>query len=135
MTAAWPSSSPRWRSTGCSSPYADASRPLLIAASTAASITPPRPWKPSAPPCARKWTWTSCASSCWPWCTRLYSQLLSHCGCALQNQPGNGKCGCWQEAMSKREENHDGKQAGSLILFNKLIRVISSQSEEGPENQ
>jgi hypothetical protein len=42
---------------------------------------------------------------------------MSHCGYALLGHPGNGNRGCWQEAMRKREEDHDGKQAGSLHVI------------------
>jgi hypothetical protein len=47
-----------------SSPSAVASSGALTAASTAASMMPPRPWPLLVRPCGRKWTWTSCASSC-----------------------------------------------------------------------
>jgi hypothetical protein len=59
---------------------------------------------------------------------------MSHCGYALLNQPGNGNRGCWQEAMSKREENQDGKQAGSLnvmLVANGQMDVILSFLPQG----
>src|SRR5215467_5649089 len=43
-------------------------------------MTLPRLWQLSAPPCARKWTWINCASSCWPWCSSRCSPRMSHCG-------------------------------------------------------
>ena len=42
----------------CSSRLAAASRRSWIGASTAASTTPPRPWKPLAFDCVMRWTWT-----------------------------------------------------------------------------
>src|SRR6266581_1660746 len=54
---------------------------LATVASTVASMMPPRLLQLSAPPCARKWTWTSCASTCWPWRRRRCSPHMSHCGC------------------------------------------------------
>ncbi len=72
----------------------------LTSASIAASMTPPRPWQLSAPPCARKWTWSSCASTCSTSFRRPCSQLLSHCGYVHLHHPANGKRGCWQDELA-----------------------------------
>jgi hypothetical protein len=82
----WP---PHWLSTFSSSRFVDGSSGSLTGASIAASMTPPKPWQPSAPPCARKWTWTNCANSCWLWCKRRCSQPMSRCGCVHLNMMEN----------------------------------------------
>jgi hypothetical protein len=58
---------------------------------------------------------------------------MSRCGYALLNHPGNGNRGCWQEAMSKREENHDGKQAGALcaVVFFITLLIESQYDWDG----
>jgi hypothetical protein len=33
----------------------------------------------------QKWTWTSCASTCWPWCSRPCSRRMFRCGCVHLN--------------------------------------------------
>jgi len=58
---------------------------------------------------------------------------MSHCGYAFLNHPGNGNRGCWQEAMSKREENHDGKQAGSLSVRMSPSMMIKNSLHPGME--
>jgi hypothetical protein len=45
------------------------------------SMTLPRLWPRSAPPCARKWSWANCTSTCLPWCRRRCSPPIARCGC------------------------------------------------------
>src|SRR6266700_525892 len=69
----------------CSGRYVEVSNGSLTGASTAASMTPSRRWQLSAPPWEGKWTWTSCASSCWLSCSRRCSPHTSRCGCVHWN--------------------------------------------------
>src|SRR5215472_3916668 len=48
-------------------------------------MMPPRLWQLSAPPCARKWTWSRYASSCLPSSRRRCSLPMSRCGCVHPN--------------------------------------------------
>src|SRR6266699_6470978 len=101
----WP---PRWLSTFSSSRFVDGSSGSLTGASIAASMTPPRPWQPSAPPCARKWTWTNCANSCWRWCRRRCSLPMSRCGCVHLNMKENsGLLG--EQLLFLLREDEEGK--------------------------
>src|SRR6266516_2194267 len=51
----------------------------------------PRPWQPSAQPSAMRWTWSSCASTCWLSCRRRCSLPTSRCGCVHLHKPAQSR--------------------------------------------
>jgi hypothetical protein len=48
----------------------------------------PRPWRPSAPVCGTRSTWTPSEPSCWRWPTRRCNQRWRPCGCDPRHRPG-----------------------------------------------
>jgi hypothetical protein len=55
------------------------------------SLRPPAAsgrWPTSPPPCARRWSWSGCASGCWRWWRRRCSQRTPPSGCARLTGPG-----------------------------------------------